>query len=236
MRKKLISGITALLWLVAALPAMASSVVSGSCGNDIEWSLENGSLSINGSGAMIEINIPTLCESSVTEVVIEDGISEICSYAFDGFENLKRAVIPDSVKSIGAYAFWNCPVLNDVQLPPNLEKLGGGAFGGCAMDSITIPETLEEIGGSAFKNCDNITSVYIPNNVTSIEGYAFGGCTAIKTITVGENVTAIGDYAFADCTALETLYWNSACTEDLDSNNYVFKKAGAESVGLQVFF
>ncbi len=236
MRKKLISGIVALLWLVAVLPVMASSAANGSCGNDIEWSLENGRLSISGSGAMIEINIPTLCESTVTEVVIEDGISEICNYAFDGFENLKKAVIPDSVKSIGAYAFWNCSALNDVQLPPNLEKLGTGAFGGCAMDSITIPETLEEIGGSAFKDCDNITSVYIPNNVTSIEGYAFCGCTAIKTITVGENVTTIGDYAFADCTALETLYWNSARTEDLDSNNYVFKKAGDESQGVQVFF
>jgi len=67
----------------------AANAYSGTYGANVSWTLSDaGVLTISGSGAMMEVNgsssIPwDYYRSSVTKVVVQSGITTICSYAFD---------------------------------------------------------------------------------------------------------------------------------------------------------
>ena len=124
-----------------------------------------------------------ISRSNLKELVIEDGVKNIGSYAFCGCSGLTSVTIGNSVKSIGYYAFQNCSGLT----------------------SVTIPTSVTGIGDDAFQNCSGLTSVTIPNSVTSIGKYAFNGCSGLTSITIPDSVTSIGDSAFRSCSSLATI-------------------------------
>jgi protein TonB len=53
--------------------------------------------------------------SSLTSIIIPEGVASIGDYAFSDCSSLASVVIPESVKEIGDGAFYNCPLLNDEQ-------------------------------------------------------------------------------------------------------------------------
>lgn len=53
--------------------------------------------------------------SMITEIVIEEGVTEIQSNAFVDYPLLVSVTIPGTVSSIYSYAFQNCPLLTDVK-------------------------------------------------------------------------------------------------------------------------
>ncbi len=78
--------------------------------DSINWSIENGTLTITGSGAMQDYPNPEDApwhdnKDKITKIVIEDGITRIGNLAFYGLTNATEAVVPKSVKSIGLCAF-----------------------------------------------------------------------------------------------------------------------------------
>ena len=128
---------------------MTSAGASGSCGDNMTWVLDDdGVLTISGEGWMYSYPWE---KAKVTEVIIEDGVENICDRAFEDCIYLTGITIPDSVTKIGWYAFSNCTSLT----------------------SITLPDSVTSIGNSAFSNCDNLSSIMIPDNVTSIGMSAF---------------------------------------------------------------
>ena len=77
---------------------------------NIEWSVENGTLTVTGEGAMpdykTEDAVPWAhVKDEVTKIVVSGGITHIGAMSFYGFTNATEAVIADSVKSIGLCAF-----------------------------------------------------------------------------------------------------------------------------------
>ena len=52
--------------------------------------------------------------SSLTSIVIPNGVTSIGGWAFDSCSSLTSIVIPDSVKSIGAHAFGYCKALKTI--------------------------------------------------------------------------------------------------------------------------
>jgi len=75
--------------------------------------------------------------SSITSVLIEDGITNIGDGVFYECKNLTSITIPESVTYIGACAFGQCKNLT----------------------SIIIPEKVLSIGSSAFLDCKNLEIV-----------------------------------------------------------------------------
>lgn len=92
---------------------------SGTTG-DCTWKLyNNGTLVISGNGAIEDYDlfgeyISPWREDNITEVIIEDGVTHIGSYAFLQCESLTSITIPNSVTSIGRSAFSGCTSLTDV--------------------------------------------------------------------------------------------------------------------------
>ncbi len=77
---------------------------------NIDWSLENGTLTVTGVGAMPDFKTEDAApwadtKDEVTKIVVDNGITHIGSMSFYGFTNATEAVIADSVKSIGLCAF-----------------------------------------------------------------------------------------------------------------------------------
>ena len=101
-----------------------------------KWNVTDGVLTVSGKCDMPDYsdNNPAPWKDdkdSITKVVIEDGITNIGSRAFDSCENLAEVIIPDSVTVIGEYAFNNCVNLKSITIPVSVTDIGDGAFYNC---------------------------------------------------------------------------------------------------------
>ena len=142
-----------LLLVMILLPMIAHADKSGTCGENLTWTLmeSTGTLTIEGSGAMEDFSSPSSVpwygdETKISNVVIGGGVTKIGKLAFSGCSGLTSITIPNSVTSIGEYAFLSC-------------------YG---LTSVTIPNSVTSIGESAFYGCFGLTSVTIPNSVTNL--------------------------------------------------------------------
>lgn len=106
--------------LITAYENSAEYEGDGKCGDNLEWTLANGVLTISGTGDMYDFDISDAAlpwyelGDSVTSIVIEDGVTGIGAYTFWLCFNLKEVTIPASVTEIRTYAFGNCDKLTDV--------------------------------------------------------------------------------------------------------------------------
>ena len=112
----------------------------------------------------------------LTEVVIQDGETEISSGPLSGITSIKKVTIPDSVIYIWDYAFEECSGLETVDMPDSLSLIGEYAFSGCgSLTDITIPAGVKTIREGAFSECGSLTDITVPDSVTSLEGGVFPG-------------------------------------------------------------
>ncbi len=207
--RKIIGLCLALILMVASLgpiPVSAESY-SGHFGENITWVLENGTLTISGTGPMGNAygNKPWhKYDIYIRTVVIEEGITTVGADAFNNCRNLKRVSIPSSVTEIHASAFEFCTNLTEVSMPPVLTVLGVSAFWGCSsLESIVLPLGLTSISASSFGSCTSLTSISIPYGVSMIYSGAFDDCTNLTTVSIPETVAWIDRDAFDGCGSLE---------------------------------
>lgn len=169
-----------------------SAAETGKCGDNLTWTLNNGKLTIDGTGNMYDYaggGAPWFSESdSIKYVEIKDGATSIGSNAFGFCTRLFNVTIPDSVTSIGDCAFDGCQDLNEITIPDNVTSIGNSAFASCmGLRSITIGKNVSEIGPYAFFLC-KFESVTIPASVMTIGEGAFADCSRLASITVeGDN-------------------------------------------------
>ena len=189
---------------------------------DVEWTLsEDGTLTISG-GEMEDYNdiqkpAPWFVyiyphRDKIKNIVIEEGVTNIGNYAFDGLCYVISVTIPNSVTSIGHYAFASCTNLTSVTIPNSVTTIGNSSFSGCmALTSITIPNSVTSIGETAF-HCTGLTSMTIPNSVTSIGLGAFASCTSLTSVTIPNSVTTIEYDTFVNCPSLTSISIPSSVT------------------------
>ena len=234
---RLVSALLALAMLFALMPTAAFAAdgeppTSGTCGaegneKNVTWKLENGTLTISGSGAMKNydynrnLHITTTPWESkrgeITKAVIEGGVTSIGDNAFSGCANLESVDLSkaSSLKTIGS-SFYDCTKLDGVMLYEGLEKIGGSAFNHCtSLGSIHIPSTVTEIGSWCFEDCKNLGEVTFAEgiNLGTIEGATFIRCSSLKKITIPKSVKEIKTYvnsgnkygAFSTCSGLESV-------------------------------
>ena len=180
--------------------------------DNLTWKLyEDGTLNINGVGAMKDYNdidnlSPAYCNSKVKKVVIEDGVTSIGDSAFESCNTLISITIPDGVTSIGESAFCNCTSLTSITIPDGVTSIEEDAFYGCnSLTSITIPGSVTSIETGTFYNCSSLTDIVIPNSVTSIGYAAFYGCNSLTSITIPGSVTSIESSTFYGCNSLTSI-------------------------------
>ena len=205
----------------------ASAANSGTCGENVTWTLNNGVLTISGTGAMKDQDLPNDFSSlNFSKAVITDGVTSIGQMSFERCFGLKSVTIPGSVTSIGFQAFYQCTSLTDITIPDSVTDFGPDVFnetpwleakqnenplvvvnnilidGSTCTGEVTIPDGITCIGTYAFDLCKELTGVMIPDSVTRICGGAFASCWDLKSITIPKGVTCIEDGTFSRCNGL----------------------------------
>lgn len=120
--------------------------------------------------------------TSLENVEMPSGITEIGVSAFHSCTRLKSVEIPNSVTSIGSYAFYNCKGLEIVEISSRVTSIGNSAFEQCPnLKSVTIlAETPPIIGGNAF--LDISCTFYVPEKSISAYETALGGNHQVKAL------------------------------------------------------
>lgn len=98
-----------------------------------------GDYCFSGNDYLNHINIPNnvsyigegaLSGTSITEIVIPEGITEIKEGTFQSCTSLSNVVLPEGLIRIGRNAFFNCHVLNNITIPSTVTTIDEYAFRG----------------------------------------------------------------------------------------------------------
>lgn len=195
--KKALSLLLALVLVVGMEPGSASAATSGKCGENVTWSLNNGTMTISGTGEMDDWPDP-----------------EYSHVPWAGQKNnISKVEIGTGVTMIGQSAFSGCKKLSSVTIPNSVTTIENCAFEGCtSLTSVTIPIGVTTIGVGAFSNCTALVSVSIPNSVTGIWLAAFSGCTGLKDVYYAGSQAqwnSIIDYSGNGPLKSATIHYNS---------------------------
>lgn len=189
-----------------------------SLGNGVTWEISSGTLTIgytgSGSGVMPTYSSGSDAsrpwngdKASVTNIVVEEGIT-----------------------IIGAYAFHGCTSATTVSLPSTLDSIGYNVFQSLTTScAATFHGTLEQWCNVGLKDYDSnpfskgdkklrtsegeITKLNIPKGLTKIKPYTFYGLN-ITEVTIPTSVTIIGGYAFRNCSSLSSVTFTATSTVD----------------------
>lgn len=128
-----------------------SEIASGTCGENLTWAFENGVLTIDGEGSMMDYDADDApwknYRGDITSVVIKSGATTIGNSAFKGCNNIINVTVPETVTSIGTNAFTNCTSLTDVYYGGTEAQWGSvdiGSSGNDPLRSATIHFTEPE--------------------------------------------------------------------------------------------
>ena len=212
-------------------PENSGSVYAeGRCGVNLSWKLENGTLTISGTGEMdnyttkmsgnsvVGVTSPWE-ERPIDTIVVEEGVTSIGNRAFTYLEKVTEVYLPETLVSIGDEAFGQTGI-TAVFIPDSVKTIGSCAFQGCYnLRKIKLPATLDCIGFAIFENCSMLTDIQIPDTVTSIEAHAFGACSGMYEIRIPDSVTRLDETAFEYCPGLRLVVGRDSAAESFCIQN-----------------
>ena len=193
----------------AAELAAASAEESGTCGDDLTWTLSSeGVLTISGEGA-------TTDWGSKSSVPWNSGRGSIT-----------KVVVGAGVTSIGKYAFLDCTELAQVEIAANscLGEIAANAFTGCT--ALTSVSSTSKVAYQYFKNTLGLEIPLLTDTSSKLNYlYGIGGYSTwvlspsdiISWVEVpasidGKPVEGIAAGAFADDTAVRDIAFASGST------------------------
>ena len=125
------------------------------CGENLTWSVNYGSLVIEGSGAMYDYD-------ETNRAPWYERRGEIQSLELQG-----------ELTTIGSYAFCDCMALAGVSAAPGY---GNNEYG--------IIHGITSIGPCAFKGCSMLELLVCSEDLNSVAASAFEGCTALRELWI----------------------------------------------------
>ena len=213
----------------------------------LRWTLEDGTLTVSGSGAMKapENGYPwEHLRTQIVSVKVENGVKNVSKGAFEYCTALTSLSLADSVESVDEGAFYDCPYLSHLELGSGLKSIGRGAFNSCyALMSLSLPDSVKSVDEYAFAQCTALKEVTLKKGLNYPEN-AFAGTpwqrvsgswAAAQAILSGVEKTVILNKAkprmYFTFTPLEDGFYLFSSTSTQDSGNpiaYLYTAEGTE--------
>lgn len=236
--KKTAFMISVMFALSALTPLTASAVIEfgeDMVGNDAYWALEDGVLTISGTGIVFAMHYPDKWNScpwgerreEISKVVVEEGITSLGQYLFAGLPNLETVSLPDSLEFVMEYCFYECPQLSEINIPENaylaahlfdgdplvfpdtdfqiLNETYLYAYVGEGQRVVDVPDGIRTLGVSCFASHSEIGTVTLPVTLETISGMAFQDCTGLVNITLPNTLKSMNGSVFQGCTSLRSI-------------------------------
>lgn len=163
--KKIFIWILALaLLLPAAIPVRAAAEeVSGIIG-EFTWTLEDGTLTIDGSGAMedFEEDTPWLpYAAQIKKVAFTGGVTYVGAGAFADFDSITEVDFGEAMYELGARSFYGCDGLTELYMPASFKIFGEDSLRNCR--NLTAIHCAGRFPSFRL-NClwDTYTKIYFP--------------------------------------------------------------------------
>ena len=126
-------------------------LASGTFGDNLKWKITGQTLTITGSGEMM--NLDEYQEAPwyeywdiISHVNLPEGLLSIGDGAFSGCCYLADPVIPGSVRTIGEGAFYNCSAIMKLTIPEGVTSIADGAFYSChLLGEVSIVSVVEDL-------------------------------------------------------------------------------------------
>ncbi len=161
MKKKLIAvcaAFAAVCLFFAVSPPLRAE--SGSCGPDLRWRVENGTLTVTGTGEMDSFYKSSwyFADYNITKAVLAEGVTSVGDSAFVGCTELTSISLPSTLTSIGSRAFTDCSSLETIAIPAKVAQIG---------DDVRVSKTSATTsmfyyrGVNAFLGCDRLAEFIV---------------------------------------------------------------------------
>ncbi|MEY8311248.1 leucine-rich repeat protein [Oscillospiraceae bacterium 42-9] len=233
MFKRFLSLVLVLCCLAGCLPLPAGAEeppdlpISGTCGDNLTWTLdEGGTLTISGTGDMTDYEYTTpsnskgistapwfVRRSEIKKLEIGSDVTSIGACAFVFCDQLSEIIIPDNVVRIGQDSFRECTNLSSISLSKSLTEIPSAAFIKCkSLQKVAIPDEVKILGNHAFSECETLSEINIPDGVTKIGTSTFS-FTSLPSIHLPSSLTSIGHTVFAGCYELTSVTIPDSVTE-----------------------
>ena len=179
-------SLTLALLITAATGAWAQGPwTSGDC----TLTLNNGTLTVSGNGAMADYETEEKTWENSTSVVVESGVTSIGQNSFNMCSDLASVTLPEGLTAIGPYAFGNCSSLQSITIPSTVTSIGDYAFccytGSAMTDVYLYPDPANLTWG-------NTSMDFKENKATQCHVLA-EHLSAYQTNFSSVNVTFVGD-------------------------------------------
>ncbi|MEE0038212.1 MAG: leucine-rich repeat protein, partial [Lachnospiraceae bacterium] len=224
-------------------------------GDNITWTYDAGTLRFSGKGDMNNILNGSRGErapwynsdyrDSITNIVIEEGITSVGSWAFISLVNVTTVTIPSTVTVIQPHAFQNCQGIKCMNLPNGLTAIGTNAF--LFMDSCEEFKIDDKSDGThpAFYTEDGVlfnnktlitypqgnkrTSYRVPYGIEEISFSGFQNTPNLINVYIPETMTKVNSCMFSN-ERPRSVYMNNpikiyfcATTKDMNMVSGVFE-------------
>ena len=249
-RKLVLALMLSLMMLVTMIPSFsfadetggagsgaAGAATSGNCGatgSDVKWNFDTatGTMTISGTGAMADYtkNITNADADqpwksnakNIRKIKIEDGVTRIGSFAFNGVNAVETYQIADSVKNVGEWAIDPTSV-KSFEVSSNsagLAVVGGALFTKdraellafpCADASIehyTLPVETKTITDGSFSGAGHLKTIDLAQ-VQTIGSLAFMNA-GLENIEIPKTANTVMNWAFAGCSSMEKVTIDSS--------------------------
>ena len=146
----------------------------------------NGSGVVAIDGILTTIGDDAFYGTSISGIIIPEGVTGIGKSAFDDCLELVSVTFPSTLTSIGNNAFQemgneSAAAKQPLVLPSSLSSIGQFAFETAKIESVTLPSGLKTVGESAFKTSTLETLVIEDGAVLGKK--MFNNCGELKTVT-----------------------------------------------------
>lgn len=156
---------------------------------------------------------------SIGWLTVDEGITRLGSYCFEGMMYVRRLNLPESLTVIGTHAMYNMARLQSLELPGGIRVLEDGAIGGDPFEwetviDVVVPQAIQQIGKKAFDPNrryyvyqDSLAASALPSGLFTIEmDYSLAMSSA--TVEIGsEQMVSLTDVP--DFIARQTYFTSS---------------------------